>query len=269
MTDTAWPGEGIDPERASAARIYDYILGGGHNFAVDRDMAEQVLDVNPDTRRHVQQNRAFLRRAVLFMMQQGIRQFLDLGSGIPTVGNVHEIAQAADPRCRVVYVDIDPVAVAHSEMLLADNPNAAIIRADVARPDLVLRSPVTRRLLDFARPVGLLALTIGHYLAPAQQPFGIFAAYRDQLAPGSHLAVSHVTNELTGNRADIVAEMMRKAKSNSVFPRNRDEVLRFFDGYQLVEPGLVTTSRWRPELPEERLGDAGADGQYAGVARKP
>jgi hypothetical protein len=269
MTDSTWAGEGIDPERASAARMYDYILGGGHNFAVDRDMAEQVLDINPDTRRHMQQNRAFLRRVVLFMVEQGIRQFLDLGSGIPTVGNVHEIAQAADPACRVVYVDIDPVAVAHSEMLLADNPNAAIIRADVARADAVLQSSRTRRLLDFSQPVGLLALTIGHYIGPAQEPFGIFAAYRERLAPGSYLAVSHVTNELTDNRADIVADMLRKAKSNSVFPRDRDEVLRFFDGFELVEPGLVTTSRWRPELPEERLGDANADGCYAGVARRP
>ena len=154
-------------------------------------------------------------------------------------------------------------------MLLAVNPNAAIVGADVARPDLVLRSPVTRRLLDFTQPVGLLALTIGHYLAPEQGPFEIFARYRDRLVSGSYLAVSHVTNELTANRADIVAEMMRKARSNRIFPRTRAEVLRFFDGFELVEPGLVSTSRWRPELPEDRLGDPNVDGQCAGVARRP
>jgi hypothetical protein len=166
-------------------------------------------------------------------------------------------------------VDIDPVAVAHSEMLLADNPNAAIIRADVARPSHVLRSSATRRLLDFTKPVGLLALTIGHYLGPEHEPYEVFAAYRDALSPGSYLAVSHVTNELTDNRADVVADALRKAKSNSVFPRDHHEVLRLFGDLELVEPGLVTTSRWRPELPEERLGDPNADGCYGGVARRP
>ena len=269
VTDSTWAPEGVDPDRPSAARMYDYMLGGGHNFAIDRQMVEQAQKIEPNARRLTLQNRAFLRRAVLFMMEQGIRQFLDLGSGIPTVGNVHEIAQAVDPDCRVVYVDIDPVAVAHSEMILADNPNAAIVHADVARPDAVLDAPATSRLLDFGKPAGLLAVTIGHYIAPEQEPGRMFATYRDALAPGSYFAVSHVTNELTDNRAQGLADMMRKAKSNNVFPRTRAEVLTFFDGYEFVEPGLVTTSRWRPELPEEELGDAKADGQYAGVARKP
>jgi len=269
VTDSTWAPDGVDPERPSAARIYDYMLGGGHNFPVDREMAEQALKIDPNTRRLTLQNRAFLRRAVLFMMAQGIRQFLDLGSGIPTVGNVHEIAQAVDPDCRVVYVDIDQVAVAHSEMILAGNPNAAIVHADVTDPRDVLDAPELERLLDFDRPLGLLALTIGHYVSPEQEPVRVFAAYRDRLAPGSLFALSHVTNELTGNRADGLADMMRKAKSNNVFPRDRDAILSFFDGYELIEPGLVTTSRWHPELPEGELGDARADGQYAGVARKP
>jgi S-adenosyl methyltransferase len=268
VTDSPWTPEGVDPDRPSAARMYDYMLGGGHNFAIDRQMVEQAQKIEPNARRLTLQNRAFLRRAVLFMMEQGIRQFLDLGSGIPTVGNVHEIAQAVDPECRVVYVDIDPVAVAHSEMILIGNPNAAIVHADVTRPEDVLSAPETERLLDFAKPLGLLAVTIGHYISPEQQPARVFATYRDALAAGSYFAVSHVANELTDNRADELADMMRKAKSNNVFPRDRDEVLTFFEGYEFVEPGLVTTSRWHPELPEAELGDAKADGQYAGVARK-
>jgi hypothetical protein len=248
--------------------MYDYMLGGGHNFAIDRQMVEQAQQIEPNARRLTLQNRAFLRRAVLFMMQQGIRQFLDLGSGIPTVGNVHEIAQAVDPQCRVVYVDIDPVAVAHSEMILVDNPNADIVHADVAQAEYVLNAPATTRLLDFTKPVGLLAVTIGHYISPENEPARMFATYRDALCPGSYFAISHVTNELNDARADGLADMMRKAKSNNVFPRDHDEVLTFFDGYELLEPGLVTTSRWHPELPEEELGDARADGIYAGMGRK-
>src|SRR5919197_2688282 len=146
---SSWVPEGLDLDRPSAARIYDYLLGGAHNFAHDRELAERFLRAQPNAREIARLNRAFLRRVVLFMMENGVRQFLDLGSGIPTVGNVHEIAQQADPGTRVVYVDYEDVAVAHSDLMLEGNDEATMVQADLTRPGDVLSHPVARRLLDF------------------------------------------------------------------------------------------------------------------------
>src|SRR5262245_6223814 len=151
-----WIPDDVDISRPSVARVYDYALGGAHNLACDRAVFQQLLSIHPRVREMAWTNRAFLRRVVLYMMDRGIRQFLDLGSGIPTVGNVHEIAQRADPSCRVVYVDSDPIAVAHSELMLADNDQAAMIGADMRDPELILRHHTTRRLLDFDEPLGAL-----------------------------------------------------------------------------------------------------------------
>ncbi|SES28914.1 S-adenosyl methyltransferase [Lentzea xinjiangensis] len=258
---------GVDPNIASAARAYDFLLGGGHNFAADRELAERIKAVQPGVQRIAQQNRAFLRRAVLFMLDAGVRQFLDLGSGIPTVGNVHEIAQDAVPDARVVYVDYEPVAVAHSELLLADNDNADIVDADITRPDDVLDAEPTRRLLDFGQPVGLLAITIGHYIPPGADPAGLFARYRDALAPGSYLALTHLTDDFTAIRGEQIIRTMKSSRDN-VFPRTREEVLQLFTGYELVEPGLVTTSSWRPGGGLADVHDTGQDGLYAGVGRR-
>ncbi len=262
---TNWVPTSVDLEKPSAARAYDFVLGGNHNFAVDRDFVEQLLRIQPEAKRFAIMNRAFLRRAVLFLMDQGIRQFLDLGSGIPTVGNVHEIAQEIDPRSRVVYVDNEHVAVAHSQLLLAGNENATMVQADITRPLTVLQDPETRRLLDFDRPIGLLAITIGHYVLDDQDPYGVFAAYRDALAPGSHLALTHLTADRDEAASEMLTGMMRKTQNN-VVARTREEVLRLFGDFELAEPGLVMTSHWRPErgTPDP---DAN-DGLYAGVARK-
>ncbi|HUQ59976.1 SAM-dependent methyltransferase [Lentzea sp.] len=257
----------MDPEIPSAARAYDYLLGGGHNFAADRELAEKIKVVQPGVVRIAQQNRAFLRRAVLFMLDAGVRQFLDLGSGIPTVGNVHEIAQTAAPDVRVVYVDYDPVAVAHSELLLAGNDNADIVDADITRPDDVLEAESTRRLLDLDQPVGLLAVTIGHYIPAEADPAGLFARYRDVLAPGSYLALTHLTDDFTAIRGEQIVHTMKSSRNN-VFPRTRKEVLELFTGYELVEPGLVTTSSWRPGSGPSDVQDTGQDGLYAGVGRR-
>src|SRR5919197_968071 len=152
----SWVPDGVDTGKPSAARLYDYLLGGGHNFAADRALAEKFLQAQPNARTIARLNRSFLRRAVLFMMDNGIRQFLDLGSGIPTVGNVHEIAQQADPGTRVVYVDYEDVAVAHSDLMLEGNDEATMVQADLTRPSEVLDHPISRMLLDFSEPVGLL-----------------------------------------------------------------------------------------------------------------
>ncbi|KOV84811.1 hypothetical protein ADL03_15425 [Nocardia sp. NRRL S-836] len=257
----------VNPDIPSAARVYDHLLGGGHNFAVDRQLAEELKAAQPGVVRIARENRAFLRRAVLFMINAGVRQFLDLGSGIPTVGNVHEIAQAAAPGARVVYVDHEPIAVAHSRLLLADNTNADIVDADITRPEDVLAAEQTRRLLDFDQPVGLLAVTIGHYIAPEADPVGVFARYRDALAPGSFLGLTHLTDDFTAIRGEQIVSTMKSSR-DSIFPRTREEVLALFTGYQLVEPGLVTTSTWRPGSGLAGAGHSEQDGLYAGVGRR-
>jgi GNAT superfamily N-acetyltransferase len=263
----AWVPADVDPDQPSVARVYDYLLGGGHNFAADRALAERITAVQPNVQEIAQQNRAFLRRAVLFMLDAGIRQFLDLGSGIPTVGNVHEIAQQAAPGARVVYVDYEAVAVSHSRLLLADNPDAAIVGADITHPEDVLDAPVTRRLLDFDQPIGLLAITIGHYIPDTADPVGIFARYRDALVPGSYLALSHLTDDFTAVNGEQIVDTMKSTR-DKVFPRGRAEVLELFTGFDLVEPGLVTTSGWRPDFGGQAVRDAGQDGLYVGVGQR-
>jgi hypothetical protein len=246
--------------------MYDYLLGGSHNFAVDRQLLEQIIAIQPDAKRMAIMNRAFMRRAVLFLLENGIRQFLDLGSGIPTVGNVHEIAQGMDPSSRVVYVDNEHVAVAHGQLLLEGNENTVIVQADITKPGLVLTDRDTRRLIDFNQPVGLLAVTIGHYILDDQDPVGIFATYRDALPPGSYLAMSHFTNDFATSRADELTEAMKRSQNN-VRARSREEILQLFGDFELVEPGLVTTSQWRPEFADE-IDEPERDGLYAGVGRK-
>ena len=261
---TNWVPTSVDLEKASAARMYDYVLGGNHNFAVDRALVEELLKVQPDVKRAAIMNRAFMRRAVLFMIDQGIRQFLDLGSGIPTVGNVHEIARSVDPDAKVVYVDNEHVAVAHSQLLLEGDTNAVMVHADITKPNLVLNDEATRRVLDFDQPIGLLAITIGHYILDDQDPMSVFAAYRDVLAPGSYLAITHLTSDFEDdiNSAAIMEKM--KASQNNVVARTKSEILPFFGDFEIVEPGLVSTSHWRPEREPDQAGD----GVYAGVARK-
>jgi SAM-dependent methyltransferase len=260
---TNWVPTSVDLEKPSAARIYDYVLGGNHNFAVDREFVKQRDKVDPKSRQFAIQNRAFLRRVVLYLMKQGVRQFLDLGSGIPTVGNVHEIAQAADPSTRVVYVEIEHVAVAHSQLILEGNDNAVMVHADITKPGLVLNDPATQATLDLDKPVGILAIAIGHYVL--EDPESVFAAYRDAVAPGSYLGLSHLTDDfrdMTGLTSDM------RQTQNAVRPRTRAEVSRLFGDWDLLEPGLVTTSQWRPDRETDSQGAEQRDGLYAGVARK-
>ena len=254
------------------ARIYDYLLGGKDNFPADREIAERVLAIAPVAREVVEDNRKFLRRAVEVLADAGARQFIDLGSGLPTQGNVHEIAQAAAPGSRVVYVDNDPMVVAHSRALLAGD-NTVAIEGDLRQPDKVLGHPEVRELIDFGQPVALLLLAILHFVPDDEDPFGIVARYRDALPAGSHLAISHGTRDIP-QRPDLspeeMADMGAKVEqlyqltTASLVTRTRAEVERFFDGLELLEPGVVEIQRWRPDGRTSLL----PGGFYGGVARK-
>lgn len=268
MSDSSWASGQTDQLKPSAARVYNYLLGGAHNFAADRALAQRLLALQPNGASVARLNRAFMRRAVLFMVENGIRQFLDLGSGIPTVGNVHEIAQKADPACRVVYVDYEEVAAAHGTLLLEGNDRASMIQADITLPHTVLKAPQTQHLIDFDEPVGLLAITLFHYVSPQQDPADVLRRYRESMVAGSYLAVSHAASDFESIRIGEAAEEMRKASADNVFPRTRAEVLTLFDGFELVEPGLVTTSRWRPDWSVDPEANPEDDALYAGVGRK-
>jgi S-adenosyl methyltransferase len=255
---------------ASGSRTYDYLLGGSHNFAVDRAMAERVELAVPGIRFAARLNRAFLARAVRFMIGQGIRQFLDIGSGIPIVGNLHEIAQQEDPSCRVVYVDMDPIAVAHSELMLAGNDRAAAVGADMRAPESILDHPTTRRLIRFDEPLGLLFLLVLHWVPDEDDPAALVARYRDALPAGSHLAITHMTDDMQSDKAAAVAGIYGGNRgAGQVFPRTRDEIAALFGDDELIPPGLVLTGAWRPD----GLGDIAEDPamnelSFAGIARK-
>jgi hypothetical protein len=242
----SWVPADVDLGKPNAARVYDYILGGANNFEVDREFAKQLLTMVPDAQALAQENRGYLRRVVSFLAGQGIRQFIDLGSGIPTVGNTHEVAQRIDPGARVVYVDNESVAVAHSELILQDNENAAILRADVRDVHTVLGHPTTRRLIDFDQPVGLLLFAVLHFVSDEQDPYRLVARYRDATVPGSFLALSHGTSDGRPEIDEVVTHYRNTA--SPVTERNRADVTRLFNGYDLVPPGVVFTREWQPEI---------------------
>jgi hypothetical protein len=264
----SWAPQHIDLEKPNAARVYDYILGGGCNFEHDRRFAEKFLEMVPNVDRSFLANRAFLRRAVRFCVDAGIRQFLDIGSGIPTVGNVHEIAQGMAPECRVVYVDNEPVAVAHSEAILEGNDNAAIVQADLSDPDTVLNSESVARLLDFEQPMALLMVAVLHFVPESTNPRASVTRYLRPMAPGSYFVVSH------GSVAEIEevpagAEEYYDSTTTPFISRTRRQVTDLMAGTELVEPGLVWVPQWRPESPED-VGDHPEHiGIMGAVGRKP
>jgi hypothetical protein len=263
---SSWVPDGIDVDLPSAARVYDFLLGGGHNFAADRALAEDLAGVLP-VRDMARMNRAFLRRAVLFMAEAGIRQYVDLGSGIPTVGNVHEVAQQARPGSRVVYVDHERIAVAHSDLLLRDNDGAAIIQADLRKPEAILYAPQLRRLVDFSEPVGLLMVGVAQFVPDEDDPWALAARYRDELATGSYFALSAFTSDNAPEGMAGAVEMFKQSQ-DPIYPRTRAEITRMFDGYHLVEPGVVYTPLWHPERPEDVEDDVERSNLYAGVGYK-
>jgi len=263
-----WVPPGVDTKRANIARVYDYWLGGSHNFLADQDVARAISAVEPNARAGARANRAFLGRAVRYLSAAGIRQFLDIGSGIPTEGNVHEVAQVAAPGSRVVYVDVDPVAVAHSDAILAGNEDADIVEADLREPEKILNHPTTRRLIDFGQPTGLLLAMVLHFLTDAEDPWGTVATLRDALAPGSYLVLGHATNESRPAVAQAAETVYNQKVATSIHMRSRADILRLFDGFDLVDPGLVYIPQWRPDSPADVPEDPGKFWVLVGAGRK-
>ncbi|WP_309109775.1 SAM-dependent methyltransferase [Saccharothrix sp.] len=265
-----WAPVDIDLGRPSIARVYDYWLGGAHNFAVDRAVGDKVLADVPILKNVILNHRAFLRRAVRYLLSQGIRQFLDLGSGIPTVGNVHEIAQAVDPDVKVVYVDIDPVAVAHSRAILTGNESVNVLQTDVRDARGVLKSPEVQDLLDFDRPIAVLMIALLHFIPDSDDPHGIVAAYRDAIPPGSFLAVSHAGyEEGEWNPAWDEARGTYNRGVSEMTYRKKSEVEALFEGFELVEPGVARLPLWHPESPDDVDEDAAHFLGFGAAGRKP
>ncbi|BCJ61098.1 SAM-dependent methyltransferase [Micromonospora endophytica] len=246
-----WAPETIDVERPSVARMYDYYLGGSHNFAVDRAAAQTMMAAVPEAPLMAQANRAFLRRAVQYLTDVGIRQFLDIGSGIPTVGNVHEIAQRHTPDARVVYVDVDPVAVAHSREILAGTDGTTVVQEDLRHPERILAHPDVRATLDFSRPVAVLVVAVLHFVPDHDRPAELLRTLRAALAPGSHLVLSQASDDGRDDAERAEAEQVYRRTDSPLSVRSRAELTAFFDGFQLVEPGVVWVPQWRPETPED------------------
>jgi hypothetical protein len=259
----SWQAIGIRADIPQPARVYNYLLGGKDNFAADREAAEMSLALVPEMRDSARGNRLFLGRAVAFLRDQGIRQFLDLGSGLPASPNTHEIAAAGGAECRVVYVDIDPVVYQRADALLADCEVTHSVLADLRDVDEVLSA--AGRVVDLTRPVGLLMIACLHNIPDADDPAGIVARYLDALAPGSHVAISHVTGDFApGRMAQVTASY---AERGTVFVgRTRAQVTAMFNGRDLVEPGVAQISYWRPDGGAPAL-NAGRVWGYAGVAR--
>ncbi|MQA85314.1 MAG: SAM-dependent methyltransferase [Streptosporangiales bacterium] len=234
-----------------AARVYDYWLGGKNNFSADRELAEKILAVVPEARQSVRANRAFLKRAVRFVAEAGIRQFLDIGSGLPTAENTHEVAQAVAPEARVVYVDNDPIVLVHSRALLGDSGSVTVVQADVREPEAIFADPEVRELVDVDRPLGVLILGMLHFVVDEEDPYGLVARFRDLVVPGSYLILSHLTGDADPARAKEFVEVVDRSPGAAKAKfRGRDQVGRFFDGFSVLEPGVVPVDRWRPETPE-------------------
>ena len=259
---------GIDTTVAHPARVYDYWLGGTNNFAADREAAERVLAATPGLRARVRANRAFLARVVRYLAAEaGIRQFLDIGTGIPSADNTHEVAQAAAPDSRVVYVDNDPIVLAHARELLASAPEGATqyVEGDLRDPAAILEAAA--RTLDFTRPAALMLLGVLHLIGDSEDPYRIVAGLMDALPSGSYLAISHPASDI---HATAQAEAQRRYNERVSTPqtlRNRAEVMRFFDGLDLVPPGVVYVHVWRPDPGDVPPADGVS--AHGGVARKP
>ena len=236
----------IDTSRAHPARVYDYLLGGKDNFPADQAVAEQVLAAVPTAGAMARANRAFLQRAVRFLAaDHGIRQFLDIGTGLPTQGNVHEIAQDVAPDARVVYVDNDPIVHVHANALLAGN-STTVMLADLRQPEAILQARKVREVLDFDQPIAVLLVAILHFIRDDENPAGIVRQLRDAIAPGSALVISHATADLDEQAATAAARAYDQATSPLTL-RSYPIVLGFLDGFALVRPGLVPLSEWRPD----------------------
>jgi hypothetical protein len=261
----SWAPDDIDLDRPNAARVYDYLLGGMANFAKDREFAGRLTEIAPDAATIARLNRSFLRRAVRYCLDNGIRQFLDIGSGIPTVGNVHEIAYRTEPSARVVYVDIEPVAVAHTELMLAGTENAAVVRGDLLEAETLLSSDAVRRLLNLDEPIATLMVAVLHFLDDDREPQAAVARYVDAMAPGSYLVLSHIAREDTEEQSQ--ARKLYQKDAVPILGRTPEQLAAFFAGLELVDPGIVWAPQWHPE-PSDKVVEPERSKGYVGVGRK-
>jgi len=252
----------LDITKPSVARVYDAILGGKDNFAVDRAVAEEAMKATGDGGRGARFNRAALGRAVRFMAGEGITQFLDLGSGLPTAQNTHQIAQAVNPAAKVVYVDNDPSVYIHGQALLADDMSTRVVHGDVREPRMLLAMPEIWGFLDFGEPLGLILNAVVHHILDEEDPYGAVDAYKEALAPGSYMQLTHFTDE---NPAAKANEAVLKQALGRGQVRSREEIARFFGGLELVQPGLVFLSQWWPGEPLTEPLDPGAMLMLVGV----
>ncbi|MBH1938161.1 SAM-dependent methyltransferase [Streptomyces sp. AV19] len=246
MTEQGFPPDQIDTSRPHPARMYDYYLGGWDNYEVDRQAAERVIQMVPDARPSARANRDFLLRAVREVVRGGIRQIIDVGTGIPTSPNTHEVARDVDPGVRVAYVDNDPIVATHAGAKLTSAGNTGFVLADVREPEAILRHPVVRELIDFGEPVALLLVAVLHFVKDEEDPAGIIARLSEALPKGSCLVLTHGTGDFHRHVEGDAAEFYRNATAQLTV-RGYEGILPFFDGYDLMEPGLVQVPLWRPD----------------------
>lgn len=261
-----WDPTGVDLTVPSAARMYDYFLDGKDHFQIDRERAEQVIEGFPQVRDVARANRAFLGAAVRAAAEAGVAQFIDLGAGLPTQGHVHEVARPIRPDTHVVYVDIDPIACAHARALLPDDATV-VVNADIRTPQAILHDPQVRQLIDWSRPVGLLLISVLHFIADDEDPTGIISTFTQQMTSGSHLALSVATG--TGQRVDTdrLTSAYQGAGTSAGGLRTREQVEAFFTGFPLLPPGLVDVHDW--PTPAKHPASPAAIRLLAGVGRRP
>ena len=262
------PKASFDVTVPNVARIYDYFLGGKDNFAADREAAEELRSLLPDAEIACRENRGFLRRAVRYLASDlGIGQFIDIGSGLPTADNTHEIAQAIRPDARVAYIDYDPVVVTHGRALLGSSPNVAVIDADLRRPGVIVGSQSLADLVDFSAPIAILLAAVLHFIPDSDDPYGIVDIVKSVMAPGSYLVISHATQDDVSREETLGGMSIYDKASAPVVPRSHGDVLKFFGRMDLVHPGLVNISEWSSSQLHSRRPMRGLI--YGGVARKP
>lgn len=256
----------VDTSKPSVARVYDAILGGKDNFAADRVVAEMAHKAFPDGGRAAVINRELLGRAVRYMVEQGIAQFLDLGSGLPTARNTHQIAQAVSPSARVVYIDNDPIVLAHGRALLAENSSTAVVTADLREPDQVWSLPAVAGFLDLSKPVGLILNAVIHHVLDEEDPYGIVIRYKELLAPGSYFLLTHFSN--SSKEASALEHVLLRTLGRGQL-RSRAEITRFFDGLDIIEPGVGYLPDWHPDGPVPAAYGISELLYIGGLGRKP
>lgn len=274
MSEAEEAPAGVDPTTPTTARLYDYYLGGSANFAADRAMAQRMHEFVPEISEGAWANRGFHQRAALWMAGRGVRQFLDIGAGLPTQGNTHEVVLKSAPDATVVYVDIDPMVSAHAAALLTGGASTAFVQADLRDPDAVMGSPELRQLIDFREPVGLLMTAVMHFVTADEDPWGLVGRYVAALAPGSYLALSHLTLDSKPRKAVEGGSELYNRMPENVVLRSKSDITRFFDGLEIeppfesAEPELTFVGTWGA-VDAELADSDGSRWLYCAVARRP